>query len=195
MAGLDRKPWKPRLPEYEMTPEIQAAVDEALDAHYDLALRSAFTFCADPRADIVDIVESSFAQLVAGWMLWENDPRGNLLNLVKRHSVHSLRRLPPWSPDYWFTTNYVRLFRGVASHEELTSLKAIMKLDDEQRRVYEARRVFGWSVRHTVARTGVNKNSVGPMTTRIEQKIDRTEGASALAVRAFFDRYMEKGGY
>ncbi|MFJ1611024.1 hypothetical protein ACIOHS_48265 [Streptomyces sp. NPDC088253] len=195
VLGRNKNHRKLRLPEYEMTPEFEVAQNEVIDAHYVSALRCAFTSCADPRADIYDIVEMSFARLVAGWMLWEMDPQDHLLRLVEEYSAHALRRLPPhWDPEYWFTANYIKLFRDVASPEELVTLKAIMTLDDEERRLYEARRVYGWTVRETSDRIDVNKNSVGPMTSRIEQRLDRTEGASAQAAKALFDRYMQEGG-
>ncbi|KAB2977476.1 hypothetical protein F8R89_01155 [Streptomyces sp. SS1-1] len=211
MLGRNLNQRRRRLPEYDLTPEIKAAQDEVLTAHYGEALVRAFTCCSDPRTDTVDIVEKSFARLEAGWMLYERDPRLHLFELVEEYSVRALRRVPArWEPDSWYTANYVRLFKDVASAEELAALKAILAIDEEGRRkargednprvnealhVYEARRVYGWPVDLTSKRMGVNQNSVGPMTSRIERKIDRTAGAaSAAAAQALFNRYMQKGG-
>ncbi|WP_371674749.1 hypothetical protein OG985_48830 (plasmid) [Streptomyces sp. NBC_00289] len=208
--GRNLREWKPRLPEYDLTPEIEAAQEELETAHYGEALRCAFTLCSDPRADIFDIAERSFSRIRAGWMRYENDPRGHLFRLVEVFSVHALRRVPSrWEPASWSTADYVRLFGDVAGPEALAALRAIAAIDkagqakalregtlrvNEALHVYEARRVFGWTVHETSKRMDVNKNSVGPMTSRIEQRIDRTVGASSEAAQALFDSYMQKGG-
>lgn len=194
MLGRNRL-LKERLQEYEKTPQIGAQQDLIQDRYYKEACREALMICSDPRADIYDISEGSFSRLKAGWMNWGEDARTNLFRLVQEYSSLALRKLPrKFDVQDWLTPQYPSLFEDVASGEQRATLIAIMDLDDKDRRVFEARRVYGWTVSRTAEAFDIKRNTIGSTTTRIERALDSRPGTSVSEVRALFDTYLTGGG-
>ncbi|MFF1378984.1 hypothetical protein [Streptomyces sp. NPDC058308] len=196
MRGRDRhRLLKERLHEYEKTPEIERQQNAALDTHYSEALREALATCCDPRADIYDIAECAFAHLFAGWRNWEEDPRRNLLQLVDEYSAQTLRKLPKkFDLEDWLTPKYPSIYKDVASPEQYATLQAVMELDGEARRLYEARRVYGWPVARTAETLAIRRNTIGPTTTRIERELGSRPGRDVPGVRVLFETYLAGGG-
>jgi DNA-directed RNA polymerase specialized sigma24 family protein len=96
-----------------------------------------------------------------------------------------------WRDKYWYDHDYGELFADAADETVLSGLRVITGLPPQMRRVFEARRVYGFRVQPTAERLGISPNSIGSCTAKAEARI--SEVTDLKTILKFFDDQMEGG--
>ncbi|MGY3341024.1 DNA-directed RNA polymerase specialized sigma24 family protein [Streptomyces filamentosus] len=150
-----------RVISYEKTPETEAAQAALFTEEFTLCERIAFVTGADPRVDTADVVEDAFAMVRAHWMRVAANPVPHLHEEVRRLTREALKKVDAWGDAIWWPHDYVELFGELADPVVLNGLRAINQMPESMRQIFEARRVFGYTMADTASRLGLSENSVG----------------------------------
>ncbi|MFC8793360.1 sigma factor-like helix-turn-helix DNA-binding protein [Streptomyces cinereoruber] len=150
-----------RVIAYEKTPEIEAAQDALFTTQFIPCERIAFVTSADPRVDTADVVENAFAMTRAHWVRVAKDPVPSLQREVRRLAHAALKKVDGWAEAIWWRHDYVELFGELADPVVQDGLQAINGMPEAMKQIFEARRVFGYTIADTAVRLGLSENSVG----------------------------------
>ncbi|GGR76117.1 hypothetical protein Snoj_81190 [Streptomyces nojiriensis] len=175
---------------YEKTPEIIAAQRALIDDQTVFCQRIAFTRCADPRVDILCVVEDAYAWLCADWVNQQHRKEQALRQLVHHYARKAMsERKDLWTGKHWHEVQYATLFADVADEEVMKGLRVIDAMPEAMKRVFEARRVYAYPMTVAAARLRVSRNSVG--TTKADARIGKVTDLDAVV--KFFADHMEGG--